>query len=233
MVKTIISDVRFKVTSILLAIFLPGVTSQEVRAQDSNKMPPVQVSSLTPHDLRGCDQYPQPVKNLIEDLLSLTQKNLGYLYGSADPAKGGMDCSGTIYFVLKEAGISEPPRSASTQYVWARKAGTFRAVVSTKQNTFELGELKPGDLLFWTGTYESKNDPPVTHTMIYLGRTKHGNKPVMAGSSDGRTYQGEKKYGVSVFDFRIPSGKQTTSRFIGYAAIPNLPDVSAEPVANP
>jgi hypothetical protein len=188
-------------------------------------MPPVQVVSLSTTDLKGFDSYPSEVRSLIEDLLALTQQNLGYLYGSSDPHKGGMDCSGTIYYVLRQAGISEPPRSASNQYVWVRKAGTFRPVLSTKPNSFELNELKPGDLLFWTGTYDSKNDPPVTHTMIYLGRTKSG-KQVMAGASDGRTYGGKKQFGVSVFDFRIPSGKET-SRFVGYASIPNLPTPEA------
>ena len=32
--------------------------------------------------------------------LELTTRNLDYKYGSADPATGGMDCSGFVYYVL-------------------------------------------------------------------------------------------------------------------------------------
>ena len=44
----------------------------------------------------------------------------------------------------------------------------------------------------------------------------------MVGASDGRTYRGEKKLGVSVFDFTLPqqNAKNPGSRFIGYAKIP-------------
>ena len=44
----------------------------------------------------------------------------------------------------------------------------------------------------------------------------------MVGASDGRTYRGDKKFGVSVLDFRAPkpNGKNPASRFIGYAKIP-------------
>ena len=43
----------------------------------------------------------------------------------------------------------------------------------------------------------------------------------MFGASDGRTYQGEKMWGVSVFDFKLPDGKNG-SRFVGYGCIPGL-----------
>ena len=87
--------------------------------------------------------------------------------------------------------------------------------------------MKPGDLLFWTGTYSIERDPPITHTMIYLGKEKKSGKPIMVGASDGRTYEGEQQFGVSVFDFKTaPSKKATDSgnhpRFVGYARIPGL-----------
>jgi cell wall-associated NlpC family hydrolase len=136
-----------------------------------------------------------------------------------------MDCSGFIYFVLRENGVSDVPRDASGQYVWVRKAGNFRAVLSRNLDSFELDELKPGDLLFWTGTYQIERDPPVTHTMIYLGHQKGSGKPIMVGASDGRTYEGRPRFGVSVFDFKTAkptsasdSGKHPV--FAGYARIP-------------
>jgi len=138
-----------------------------------------------------------------------------------------MDCSGFIYYVLRENGVKEVPRDASEQYVWVRKAGNFRAVLSRAIDSFELDELKPGDLLFWIGTYSVERDPPVTHTMIYLGKEKKTGKPIMVGASDGRTYEGEQQFGVSVFDFKTARavGASTSGRnpqFVGYAKIPGL-----------
>ena len=183
---------------------------------------PVDVSSLKPDDLRSFDANPPDVQKLLTAALELTERNLGYLYGSADPEQGGMDCSGTIYFLLHNSGITDAPRSASLQYVWVRKADTFHAVVSNRADSFELDDLRPGDLLFWTGTYAVDTDPPVTHSMIYLGKARSDGRPLMVGASDGRAYRGDKKFGVSVFDFVLPkpNGKNPASRFIGYAKIP-------------
>jgi len=119
------------------------------------------------------------------------------------------------------------PRDSSQQYVWVRKAGDFKAVVGRKEDSFEFDDLKPGDLLFWRGTYNIDRDPPITHTMIYLGREKRTNKRVMVGSSDGRTYDGKQRWGVSVFDFKMPpppkSGDAKISPvFVGYGPMPGL-----------
>jgi cell wall-associated NlpC family hydrolase len=157
----------------------------------------------------------------------LTKQNLGYTYGSADPKNGGMDCSGFIYHVLQQNGFPDVPRDSSQQYVWVRKSGNFNAVLSRNEDSFELDALKPGDLLFWRGTYNIDRDPPITHTMIYLGREKQTKKRVMVGSSDGRTYDGKQRWGVSVFDFKMPpppkSGDAKISPvFVGYGPIPGL-----------
>jgi hypothetical protein len=84
-------------------------------------------------------------------------------------------------------------------------------VLSRDLDSFEFNELKPGDLLFWTGTYDVEKDPPVTHTMIYLGEDKETGKPVMLGASDGRSFEGKRMSGVSVFDFKTASKKATSS----------------------
>ena len=81
-----------------------------------------------------------------------------------------MDCSGTIYFLLQKAGIAGAPRSASEQYVWVRKANTFQAVISNRSDSFEFNALRPEIFCFGRGTYAVKSDPPVTHSMIYLGQ---------------------------------------------------------------
>jgi cell wall-associated NlpC family hydrolase len=185
--------------------------------------------SLSPDQIEGYEKYPPKVRQIIDAGLALTKQNLGYTYGSADPTNGGMDCSGFIYYVLKQNGFPDVPRDSSQQYVWVRKAGDFNAVVSRKEDSFELDNLKPGDVLFWRGTYNIDRDPPITHTMIYLGREKRTNKRVMVGSSDGRTYDGKQRWGVSVFDFKMPpppkSGDAKISPvFVGYGRIPGLSD---------
>jgi cell wall-associated NlpC family hydrolase len=183
--------------------------------------------SLSPDQIADYDSYPSKVRQILDAGLALTKQNLGYTYGSADPKNGGMDCSGFIYYVLRENGFSDVPRDSSQQYVWVRKAGDFNAVLSRKEDSFELDDLKPGDLLFWRGTYNIDRDPPITHTMIYLGREKRTNKRVMVGSSDGRTYDGKQRWGVSVFDFKMPpppkSGDAKISPvFVGYGRIPGV-----------
>ena len=171
------------------------------------------------------------VKKLIETALALTTQDLTYTYGSDDPANGGMDCSGFIYHVLRQCGYADVPRDASSQYVWLRKAGTFRAVLSRNQATFELDDLRPGDLLFWIGTYATNHDPPVTHTMLYLGKEKETKGRIMVGSSDGRSYRGKSRWGVSVFDFMMPrpdpGNPEKCVTFAGYARIPGLRDDGA------
>ena len=183
--------------------------------------------TLSPDQIADYDGYPPKVRQILDAGLTLTKQNLGYTYGSADPKNGGMDCSGFIYYVLRENGFSDVPRDSSQQYVWVRKAGDFSAVLSRKEDSFELDDLKPGDLLFWRGTYNIDRDPPITHTMIYLGREKRTKKRVMLGSSDGRTYDGKQRWGVSVFDFKMPpppkSGDAKISPvFVGYGRIPGL-----------
>jgi hypothetical protein len=37
--------------------------------------------------------------------------------------------------------------------------------LAANEDTFELDELAPGDLMFWTGTYSIELDPPITHAM--------------------------------------------------------------------
>ena len=183
--------------------------------------------SLSPDEIVESDSYPPKVRQVIDAGLTLTKQNLGYTYGSADPKNGGMDCSGFIYFVLQQNGFPDVPRDSSQQYAWVRKAGNFNAVLSRKEDSFEFDDLKPGDLLFWRGTYNIDRDPPITHTMIYVGREKRTKKRVMIGSSDGRTYDGKQRWGVSVFDFKLPpppeSGDAKISPvFIGYGRIPGL-----------
>ena len=186
-------------------------------------------ATLSPEAISGFENYPPKVQQLLNSALELTTRNLDYKYGSADPGNGGMDCSGFVYFVLKQNGVEAVPRDSSEQYIWLRRAAKFEPVVSQKDDSFEFDNLKPGDLLFWTGTYAIQRDPPITHAMIYLGREKKTGARVMVGASDGRTYQSQQRFGVSVFDFKMPRAEKgevedgkVHPRFVGYAHIPGL-----------
>ena len=207
----------------------PTPTPEESPSASPNESPAKQslVATVAPEEIKDYEKNTGPIRKLLDTGLDLTKRDLKYTYGSADPANGGLDCSGFIYYVLRENGVKDVPRDASGQYVWVRKAGNFRAVLSHDLDSFELAELKPGDLLFWTGTYDVEKDPPVTHTMIYLGLNKETGKPIMLGASDGRTFDGKQRYGVSVFDFKTSGAKNETSsgrhpRFVGYGQIPGL-----------
>lgn len=215
--------------ALLVFGFVASSFGEAAKAEDRKQPHEAIVTPLDPSDLADFEANPPAVRRLLERSLALTKQNLGYRFGSSDPAAGGMDCSGTIFHALRAVGIDDVPRTASEQYVWARKADHFEAVVSRRKDSFELDDLRPGDLLFWTGTYSTDRDPPVTHTMIYLGKLKADGRQVMFGASDGRVYGGKKMWGVSVFDFTIPRPKPASggnagpgSVFIGYARIPGI-----------
>jgi len=190
-------------------------------AQDPTCLIPPIVQSLDPANIADFSDKAPGIQKLLTAALALTKKNLGYQYGSSDPAQGGMDCSGTVYFLLRQAGLKDVPRSSDEQFTWTEKAGTFHGVQDDALTAPSFASLQSGDLLFWTGTYAIERQVPVTHVMIYLGKAKSDGLQLMVGSSDGRTYRGEKCFGVSVFDFCLPA-KESKSRFIGYARIPGL-----------
>lgn len=83
-------------------------------------------------------------------ILAEAKKYLGtpYVYGGASPS--GFDCSGFVYYVLKQFGYS-PYRTPADQY----KMGT----------SVSKSELQPGDIVFFAGTYASG----ISHVGIYAG----------------------------------------------------------------
>jgi len=194
---------------------------------------PIAKKTSTPHatvaiaEIADSPNYSPEVKKVIDLGLNLTTRNLGYKYASADPANGGMDCSGFIYYVLSKCGIKDVPRDAREQYIWVRKAGNFQAVLAQRDDSFELDALKPGDLLFWASTYGVSRDPDVTQTMIYVGRQKGTNQRIMVGAGEGRSYKGQSRLGVSVLDFKVSRAapkpnKESGPVFVGYGRIPGL-----------
>jgi hypothetical protein len=176
---------------------------------------PIIISEIT-----GFNHYPPVVKNLIQKAQLLSQMNLTYLYGSNDPKNKGMDCSGTIYYLLNEMKIPSAPRQSDELFSWAKQSGKLFATKSHSLSSDEFKYLKPGDLLFWSGTYPTQRTIPITHVMLYLGKNKKG-EPLMFGASNGRTYEGKKMNGVGVFDFKLPK-EGAPQKFVGYSCIPSL-----------
>ncbi len=205
----------FRLRLVLTAFFL--ICSLSIRAE------PAAVSSIAPDDLVDFSEQSPEVQSLIRAALSLTRKKLAYKFGSNSPSKGGMDCSGTVQYTLSEVGLTKLPRTSFDFYQWVKTSGEIhstRKIYDRKDPAFVA--LKPGDLLFWEGTYSTgKRNPPISHVMIYLGTLKKDNQGVVYGASSGRRYRGKKIHGVSVFDFRIPA-KESSSKFVGYGAIPGF-----------
>jgi hypothetical protein len=144
-----------------------------------------------------------------------------------------MDCSGTIYHLLRAHGWKDVPRDSPGQNEWTRAGGGYREVVSKSAESAEFADLQPGDLMFWSGTYDThRTGVAVSHVMLYLGTEAKTHQRVMFGASDGRSYHGVQRFGVSVFDFKMPRPDQVKTDFVGYGRIPGLrsaaPTVAAE-----
>ena len=181
------------------------------------------VASIEPEALAGFEHYAPQLQQLIRDALALTKLNLTYTFGASNPKQGGMDCSGTIWYLLNSAGLKGVPRQSNEMAGWVQSNTLLhRTPTADSLKHPEFSALQPGDLLFWSGTYETApRKIPVTHVMLYLGKLKKSGRAVVFGASDGRVYQGERRTGVSVFDFSLPSAGGTSS-FYGYGLIPGV-----------
>lgn len=164
-------------------------------------------------------------KQLISDALDTAREFAldEYIYGSADPTRGGFDCSGSMFFLLKKADI-DPPRTSAGQYDWIKDAGKLTTVPAEARDLTHpaFSKLQPGDLIFWSGTYEPTDGRTnkITHVQMFLGREKDG-RAVMIGSTDGRSYRGVPRCGFGVYDLRVPRA-DSKSRLVGYGTPPGL-----------
>ncbi len=180
----------------------------------------VRPGAIAAKDLKEYATLSGTRKKIVDEALALAAKDtwLKYQFGSADPANGGLDCSGSVFFILQRAGL-QPRRSSAAQFEWVREKGALTEVpdgVASVDHT-AFAKLQPGDLLFWSGTYEPTDGRKtlVSHVQIYLGHEQPGGNPVMIGASDGRTYRGMKRGGYGVFDFKLPK-PDSKAKFVGY-----------------
>ena len=88
-------------------------------------------------------------------LISEAENYLGYPYvwGGSDPSTS-FDCSGFVCYVLTHSGYYDMPRT------------TAQGIYNQCQH-ISASEARAGDIIFFTGTYNSGN--PVTHVGIYAG----------------------------------------------------------------
>lgn len=99
-------------------------------------------------------------------LMNEATKYIGYPYvwGGASPSTS-FDCSGFVCWSFTQSGVHDLPRTTAQ--------GIFNQC-----NPVSQAEVKPGDIVFFTGTYSTPN--AVTHVGIYVGENKmlHCGDPI-------------------------------------------------------
>ena len=90
-----------------------------------------------------------------------------YVWGGSSPATS-FDCSGYICWIYTQSGVYHLPRTTAE--------GIYRQCAIIPRE-----EAKPGDLVFFTGTYASPG--PVSHVGMYVGDGKmlHAGDPIGFG----------------------------------------------------
>jgi cell wall-associated NlpC family hydrolase len=125
-----------------------------------------------------------PASAVAQAAISAASTQLGkpYVYGGSGPDV--WDCSGLTQWAYRQAGVNLP-RTAAEQYM----------AVATK---VPLGELEPGDLLFWAT--DLSNAVTIHHVAIYLG-----NGQMLAAPHTGTVVQVQPVYLDGYFGAVRPS----------------------------
>jgi len=145
----------------------------------------------------------------------LSKQRLRYDFGSDSPYNGGMDCSGTVQFVIKSLGYSDVPRASYQQYQWMKSIGALKEVGFWHSEEKAYASLRPGDLVFWGGTYNSGHK--VSHVEIYMGRNPRTGERYTFGARGSRS-TGLNGNGVDVFKLN----KRKKGQLRGYGTLPGL-----------
>lgn len=134
----------------------------------------------------------------INELTKFASKYLGTRYRRGSSSPKGFDCSGFVGFVFRNFGINLS-RSSASQYNEGEKV--------------EKGDLRPGDLMFFSGSRGGKNN--VGHVAMVVDVNPDGSCTfIHASSSQGVVYQ------------KFPDGGYYSKRYIGAKRV-----IPAEPKA--
>ena len=170
---------------------------------------------------RGFFQSDKPSKDMLQFISIVRQRaetlarfNLTYKFGGNHPSEGGMDCSASMKYLFGDLGFSDMPRTSYQQYDWLKKN---RTMLHSKTIPASMGGrkgIKPGDLIFWGGTYKSGHK--VSHVMVYLGQGDSGTH-YMFGAR-GKKKKGLNGAGVDVF--KLNAGYQKS--LVGFGSLPGV-----------
>ena len=110
--------------------------------------------------------------DLGQRIVDEAMKHLGkpYVYGGKGP--NGFDCSGFVYYCVKEATGGSIVLSGGASNQWLTAPG---------QRVNSIDQLQPGDLLFINDPAYGSPGKPVSHVSIYMGNGQ------IIHASDGRT----------------------------------------------
>ncbi len=84
---------------LLLMLFTFRINAEIIINQDPE--------TISNSELQHFNLNPGKVNLVINLALTLAGQHLKYQYGAANPSAGGMDCSGTIYYILNTLGITD------------------------------------------------------------------------------------------------------------------------------
>ena len=167
-------------------------------------------------------QQAQQVKEMILKLSEIADETPTVKSFKAELPEGtGVDFYPGQFFMVSFPGDAEIKTARAYSVASSPMEKKYLEIALNKIGPFttKMFQLKPGDLLFWTGTYPVRRDPALSHVMLYIGRDKN-NRPLMFGATERRLANKTTK-GVGVFPFNLPS-KNSKIRFLGYACIPHL-----------
>ena len=152
----------------------PEETPEPVEAPEETPEP-TEEPEETPEPVEEPEDTPEPTKKPssgtgnygkgIEGLIAAAESRLGCPYERAAKGPDSFDCSGFVYWCLKQAGAKT---SYMTSVRW-RTCSKYRRIES-------MDQLKRGDILVFSGSSESTG-----HVGIYMG----GGRMIDASSSGG------------------------------------------------
>jgi len=136
---------------------------------------------LEPAQVQDNPDLPPPIADdVYAALLKEAKSHLGkpYVFGADGP--DSFDCSGFVCYVYNK--------------IYPRFGRTTAQGLYNRCTPISKEEARPGDLIFFTGTYNAGR--PVTHVGIYMGRDEmiHAGKPVNI-TNINRKYYADHFYG--------------------------------------